>query len=34
MLTSLYPRSHGVAKNGFTLDERAQTLPEVLREAG
>jgi arylsulfatase A-like enzyme len=34
MLTSLYPRSHGVVKNGFILDRRAQTLPEVFREAG
>ncbi len=34
MLTSLYPRTHGLEKNGLFLDPRVQTLPENLKDAG
>ncbi|MBM4016460.1 MAG: hypothetical protein FJ293_16045 [Planctomycetes bacterium] len=35
MLTGVLPPAHGVRSNGiFTLDERARTVAEVLRDAG
>ena len=34
ILTGTYPHRHGVPRNGFTLSDRAQTLAEVLDEAG
>ena len=34
ILTGTYPHRHGVPRNGFTLSVRAQTLAEVLDEAG
>jgi arylsulfatase A-like enzyme len=33
MFTSLYPRTHGFLKNGFMLDDRLETLAELLRGA-
>lgn len=34
MLTGLHPWEHGVTANGQVLDERFETVAEVLREAG
>ncbi len=34
ILTSLYPRSHGVRYNGFTLDRDIATIADVLRDKG
>ena len=34
LFTSLYPRSHGVMKNGLTLQPQFRTLAEELQEAG
>jgi arylsulfatase A-like enzyme len=34
MFVSLYPRVHGVVKNGLPLDGSAVTLAEVLQDAG
>ncbi|GEM_PF-1013234 len=34
ILTSLYPRQHGVMLNGHSLPRRFETLAEVLREEG
>ncbi len=34
IMTSLYPLTHGVVKNGMTLDDRFETLAERLRAAG
>ena len=34
ILTSLYPRQHGVMLNGHSLPHRFETLAEVLREEG
>jgi len=33
MLTSLYPREHGVLNNAIALPDDVRTLPEMLREA-
>ena len=34
ILTSLYPREHGVLNNAISLPESAVTLPELFRERG
>ncbi len=34
LMTSLYPRSHGAASNGFHLDGSVRTLAEELRSKG
>jgi len=34
ILTSLYPRSHGVPRNGFTLGEDVRTVTEIFAERG
>lgn len=34
MMTGLYPRRHGVPRNGFVIDEANVMLAEVLRTAG
>ncbi len=34
IFTGLYPRIHGVLKNWFKLDERFQTIAEILKEKG
>ncbi|MFQ6104089.1 MAG: sulfatase [Candidatus Glassbacteria bacterium] len=34
LMTSLHPRMHGAARNGFVLDNSLLTLPEVFRERG
>ena len=34
MFTGLWPHRHGVPRNGFTVHERNEMLPERLRDAG
>jgi len=34
LFTGLYPREHGLRRNGGTLDPELRTLPEVFQEAG
>ncbi|MBN1826178.1 MAG: sulfatase [Candidatus Eisenbacteria bacterium] len=34
ILTSLYPRTHGVPRNGFTLGEDVRTVTQVFAERG
>jgi arylsulfatase A-like enzyme len=34
LMTSLYPRSHGLLYNGWSIDPAIETLPRILRSAG
>ncbi len=34
LLTGMYPHHHGVARNGFLVNERNEMLTETLRDAG